>query len=148
MILATMLASGVSYLIWGKYGVQQLAVQELERDFEHPVLFVLMAITVTTIVPFVEELLFRGFMQNWLRKYIGRGRAIFLTAFIFACFHYSHGQGIGNFELIISLFSLSLFLGYIYERQQTLWASIGLHSTFNAISVIAIAFSKSFPGIN
>jgi hypothetical protein len=116
----------------------QAAVQRLKDILEHPLLFGLTALAVVSIIPFLEELLFRGFLQSWLKTTLGRVKAILLTSLIFASFHFSMSQGIGNLEFITSLFVLSCFLGFVKERQRSLWASVGLHSTFNFISVLML----------
>ncbi len=118
---------------------EQIAVQYLRMTQDHPVIFTMMAVLIVFVVPVVEELLFRGFLQSWLIGKVSRGKAIVITSVIFAFFHFSSAQGFGNVELLASLFVLSCFLGFIYERQQSLWASVALHGIFNGVSVIAIA---------
>lgn len=142
VICASIFSEILSQWIWGKSGIEQVAVKQLLETKGEPFLFVAMILVVIAVVPFIEELLFRGFLQNWLRRKIGRFRALVLTAVLFALVHFSTSQGIGNFELIVSLFTLSCFLGFIYERQGTLWAAFGLHVTFNAVSVIALSFIR------
>lgn len=117
---------------------EQVAVKFLRIAMEYPILLFIMGGLIVFIVPIVEEVLFRGFLQNWFKQGMGRKKAIFLTAAIFALFHFSISQGVYNIELVTSLFILGCYLGFLYERQQSLWSAIGLHSTFNAISVIAI----------
>lgn len=138
MVFANAIGALISVLIWKKSGVEQLAVKSLSDTVPYPVVFFLMALAIIFIVPFVEELLFRGFLQNWLKQRLGRLNAIFLVAILFSLVHYSPTQGSGNLELILSLFVLACFLGFIYERQSTIWASYGLHTTFNAITIISI----------
>lgn len=121
---------------------EQTAVHHLRMITNFTWLFGVMVFLLIVIVPIIEEILFRGFLQNWLKKKLGHRWAISLTAIIFAIFHYSRSQGLGNIELLTSLFLLACFLGYLRERQQSLWAPIGLHSIFNAISIIAIAIEK------
>ena len=116
----------------------QAAVKHLKDLLGHPVLFGATALAVFTIIPFIEEFLFRGFLQSWMKTFLGRTRAILLTSLIFASFHFSFSQGIENIEFISSLFLLSCYLGFIKERQQSLWGSIGLHSTFNFISILML----------
>lgn len=118
----------------------QAAVQHLKEILSHPWLFGGTALIIVTLVPFSEELLFRGFLQSWLKPWLGRNYAILLTALIFASFHFSMSQGIENIEFISSLFLLSCFLGFVKERQKSLWASIGLHSTFNFMSILMLIF--------
>lgn len=122
----------------GEKGVQQVAVEQLKKTFDQPLLFLFLGFTIIFIVPFIEELLFRGFLQSYLRQKWGSNKAILFTALFFSLFHFSAKQGLGNIQLIISLFVLSWYLGFIYERQKSLWAPYGLHMTFNALSVIAL----------
>lgn len=118
-----------------EYKPEQTAVKQLKTTIDNPLLFVGMVILIAFFVPIVEEILFRGYLLNWIKRHLGRGAAIVLSAVIFAFFHYTTEQGVGNIELLLSLFVLALFLGFIYEREQSLWGSIGLHSTFNAFNI-------------
>jgi uncharacterized protein len=118
---------------------EQVVVQHMRQSLADPLLFGSTAVAIVTIVPFTEELLFRGFLQTWLkRKFHHPVGAILLSSLIFAAFHYSSAQGLTNIELLSSLFLLSCMLGYIYERQRSLWAPIGLHSFFNLMSLLMI----------
>lgn len=118
-----------------EYKPEQTAVKQLKETATNPFLFWSMVAIIVTIVPIIEELLFRGYLQTWIKGHVGYKAAIVITAAIFALFHYTTTQGIGNLELLVSLFILALFLGWIFERERSLWASIGLHATFNALSI-------------
>jgi membrane protease YdiL (CAAX protease family) len=115
--------------------IDQVVVKHLKNIALYPGLFWSMVATIVVIVPIIEEFMFRGLLQNWLVNKLGRLKGIGLTSLIFSLFHFSSAQGVSNFELIASLFVLSCFLGFIYERQRSLWAPIGLHATFNMISI-------------
>lgn len=117
------------------YKPEQTAVKQLKETVHDPVLFWSMVAIIITAVPIIEELLFRGYLQTWIKGHLGYKWAIVITAAVFALFHYSTTQGIGNLELLTSLFILALFLGWVYEKERSLWASIGLHATFNALSI-------------
>lgn len=136
------LASLVAFGIWGEIKVEQVAVKQLKMTMSHPALFGMMIFAIIVIVPFMEELLFRGFLQNLLKRYFGRTWAICLTAVIFALVHYAPSQKEGNFQLIITLAVLSFFLGFLYEKERTLWACFGLHMMFNSFSVVLITLSS------
>jgi membrane protease YdiL (CAAX protease family) len=141
-VVLTSLAIGLlTFWIWKTSGVEQTAVKELKEIRNRPLLFSMLSLAIVFFIPFIEELLFRGFLQTFLRRFLGAFGAIFLTSFIFAAFHFSKSLGVGNIELIVSLTVLSCFLGFLYERQRNLFASWGLHMTFNGISVIGILFS-------
>lgn len=116
----------------------QVAVQRLLHVQNHPFLLACTIAVLVTAVPIMEETLFRGLLQNSLRCLFPRSLAIVFSAAIFALFHFAPEQGVTNLEFLASLFTLACFLGFIYERQRSLWAPIALHSTFNAISIAAI----------
>lgn len=137
MIVSQAVSHIVAYFYAGPLP-EQVAVEHLKLTQEHPLLFEVTLFEILLLVPIVEEILFRGYLQGWLRNYMGRGYAITWTAMIFALFHYSASQQIFNIELIASLFVLACYLGFLYEKYQNIWASIGLHSCFNTISVVMI----------
>ncbi len=92
---------------------------------------VLIVFTAVVVVPFVEELIFRGMLQTLFRSYIVRPwPAIFLASFVFVVFH-------ANAPHWPALFALSICLGYTYEKSGSLFRSIFVHALFNAMSVIA-----------
>ena len=94
------------------------------------------------LFPFVEELVFRGILQPWLRKQLGTGNSILLCSGIFAIAHAD------AWPAPLALFVLALFLGYLAERSTSLVGPVVLHATFNgtnmAVLVIAI-LTNSLP---
>lgn len=118
---------------------EQSVVITLRNAMDYPVLFGALALAIVTLIPFTEEYLFRGLLQTWLKRKFGSPwPAVLLTSFIFSLFHFTTDQGLTNVELLASLFLLSCMLGYIFERQRSLWAPIGLHSFFNFMSLLMI----------
>lgn len=113
----------------------QVAVKLIKDLHDKPLILGFTVVSVFTVVPFLEELLFRGFLQSWMKNLFSMKLAILITSLIFALFHFGTEQGISNFELLISLFILSCFMGFLKEKRQSLWASIGLHSAFNFVSL-------------
>lgn len=118
--------------------VDQVAVKHVKEAMSYPLQLWIMVVAVVIVVPILEELLFRGFLQTWLKGLLGRAKAIVIVSIVFALFHFSTTQGAENIELLAALFLLSCFLGFIRERQDSLWASMGLHSTFNLVSISII----------
>ena len=143
VLFVSLIAKYISVWIWGETKVEQVAVKHLKMTMGDPYLFSSMVFAVVILVPYLEELLFRGFFHNLMKRYLGRNWAIGLTAVVFSLAHFSFSQGIGNFQLILSLFVLALFLSFIYEREGTLWAPMGLHVAFNGLNVMMIIFSKA-----
>lgn len=123
---------------WQESTVQQVAVEQLKAARETPFLFALLSLLIITAVPFVEELLFRGFLQGYLRRFLSAPFSIGLTSLIFSLFHFAAKQGASNFALLLSLFTLSCYLGFLYERERHLGAPIGMHAAFNAVTIISL----------
>lgn len=119
----------------------QLAVQFLKISSTSFMTLVLAVGIIIIAAPIIEEFIFRGCIQNWLRRKIGVTFAVITTSIIFSFMHFSLSQGASNFPLIISLFTFSLYLGFLYEKTRSLLAPIILHLTFNSISVIRILFN-------
>ena len=91
----------------------------------------LIVFTAVVVVPFVEELIFRGMLQTLFRSYIVKPwPAIFLASFVFVVFHAdaSHWP---------ALFVLSICLGYTYEKSGSLFRPIFVHMLFNGMSILA-----------
>jgi membrane protease YdiL (CAAX protease family) len=128
------------YFFFGYENYEQVAVRYLKSALGSPPLLAVALFTILIAAPFIEEFLFRGCLQNYFKRYFAVPKAICLSSLCFALFHFAPSQGIGNISLVLSLFLFALFLGFIYERQASLFASIGLHITFNAVSTFRILF--------
>lgn len=114
----------------------QIAVQLLKMSFSYPLSFLFTTVTIVLLAPLVEETLFRGFFQTWLRRHLGSKAAILASSACFSLFHYAPEQGLGNIPLIGSLFVLALFLGFVYEKKGSLLAPMTLHASFNSFNII------------
>lgn len=123
---------------------EQIAVKFLKSTFDKPLLFAIAVVSIVILAPLVEETLFRGFLQSYVRQHLGSKQAIVITSVCFSLFHYAQGQGFANISIIVSLFVLALFLGFLYEKRGSLLAPMILHATFNAISVINLYLFGGF----
>lgn len=81
----------------------------------------------TLIVPFFEELLFRGFLQPFLVQNFHDRGGVVLTSLVFAALH--GGAAFGP------IFVLSLLLGGIALRTRRLWASAAVHAVHNGAMI-------------
>lgn len=141
--IVSILSDGIDKLLQKLVGyshLEQTAVKFVKAAMNNPFSLVFVLVSTTALAPLIEEFLFRGVLQTYLKKRLGTISAILLSAALFALFHFSPSQGWGNVSLLISLFLLGGYLGFLYERQASLWAPIGLHMTFNVISALRIVF--------
>ncbi len=128
------------FVIFRFESYEQVAVKYLKTTLENPAMAILALISIVIIAPIVEEFLFRGALQTYLKRRLPPKAAIMVASACFGLFHFSPEQGYGNISLIVSLFVFGSFLGYVYEKQGSLYASIGLHLAFNFISSVRILF--------
>lgn len=95
---------------------------------------VVMIALVTIAGPVIEETMYRGLLQETLRRVgLQAWPAIALASVVFALAHVS----IVAPHALIGLFVLSLAFGWSYERTGRLWAPITLHALYNAGNLIA-----------
>lgn len=123
----------------------QIAIQFLKSLRHFPSLFFLTIAAIIFLVPFIEELLFRGFIQSYARRFMGPYSAIFVSSSLFTLFHFSPAQEWSNLAILPPLFVLSLFISFIYQKMGSLWAPYGLHSLFNATSLFLLLFENGYP---
>lgn len=105
-------------------------------------MFYAVSLFIVTVVPFNEEILFRGLLQSFLTR-CNKKFALVLTPLVFAFFHYQTDQGYSNIELLFPLLILAFFLSYLYMKTGSLLATMVFHGTFNLINVIGLGVDKS-----
>ena len=90
---------------------------------------VLLKIGVTALlVPFMEELVFRGIVLSSLRKY-GIGFSIVASALIFGMAHM-------DFSTAVFAFIAGLVFGFLYAKTNNLWLAVWIHALNNLIAVV------------
>jgi membrane protease YdiL (CAAX protease family) len=79
----------------------------------------------TAILPaFLEELAYRGYLLQVLRKAMDDQQAIFITSVLFALVHLS-------FMSLFWLVPFALALGFIALKEKTIWYGVVIHFLFN-----------------
>jgi membrane protease YdiL (CAAX protease family) len=95
-------------------------------------------ISLVILPPIAEELLFRGFLFEGLKKAMPALYAGLLTSVLFASAHLLEGVG-GLFWVgAIDIFILSLVLVYLKQKTKSLWPGIFLHAVFNLVAFILL----------
>ncbi len=117
---------------------EQDAVTYLKEAKSHPASLIFTILTIALLAPLLEELIFRGLIQNYLSTKWGTLLGLLSSSFIFALVHFSFNQGVGNIAIILSLFTLSLFIGHTYNRQRSLIAPFTFHVIFNSFTILQL----------
>lgn len=86
------------------------------------------------MAPFVEELTFRGFVFNALRRYLPTSAAIVLSAITFGAIHWQPG----NLGALLPLTAGGVVLVLVYYRSGSLLASMITHAVFNLVTVVLV----------
>ena len=96
--------------------------------------FIVLFVVVVIGAPFVEELVYRGFIQGGLQTRIGSTWALIITSAWFAVVHMEPIEFPG-------LFAFAIVLGLCYRRTQRVGLSIVTHLAFNATGLLLVALS-------
>lgn len=89
--------------------------------------------SVLVVAPFVEEVIFRGFMYPALNRYMGIAPAVVITSIFFTFAHYP--QVMENPVFMAVLFTLSAIITYVRARTGSTWVAIVMHHIYNLVSV-------------
>jgi len=104
---------------------------------------VLVFISLVILPPFVEEVLFRGFLFGGLRKKWAFLPSALLTSLLFAVAHLWGGESDAMIWVAaIDTFVLSMILVYLREKYKTLWPSIFVHMLKNTMAFLVLFIFK------
>ncbi len=101
-----------------------------------PAELVMLLALVAGLVPFAEELFFRGMVYPLMRRRLGAPAAVALNAAFFAAAHFIP-------LLLPGLFVVGLLLAYLRERSGSIWPGVCLHALQNSLAMISIAVALS-----
>lgn len=130
LVVAAMIFNYVyaTYVIPG-IGMQEDMAKMLAAIPRTPLNIIAGFTAIAIAAPLVEELLFRGFLQNAIAKYLPIWAAILLSSLLFASVHLQP-------YAIPGLMSLSIAFGYLYHRTGSLRMNILLHMANNAFALL------------
>jgi membrane protease YdiL (CAAX protease family) len=134
-----MLAGFIINMVANYYGIVPEMQDVVRWILEEKSVFVLFSLIFLGIIvaPVIEEIMFRGFLQPALKNVLGRKYAIIASASVFAAVHM-------DVYAFLQIFILGVLLGYLYERTQTLAASIVAHILHNSLTLIFLLYFKFF----
>lgn len=105
-----------------------------ESLFDQPSVLPLTIFMVVIVAPFTEEMFFRGFLFNGLRRLLTTPGAALLSGAMFGAIHVTQASLVGvaiPFTIIGFLFAM------LMARTGSLWNAIVVHLVFNLIGVVA-----------
>ena len=144
-MVQSILLGGIMLRVW--------LTGESPPDFAHKTLVMLDSVSaggwrwgimalIVFVVPVVEETIYRGLLQESLRRHrtLTNGSvwmSITITSVLFALMH----GGVATVEGLVSLFILSLGLGWVHARTGRLIAPIMMHAGYNATNLLLASLS-------
>ncbi len=128
--------------LWSYLPTEQPSNPLADAPGQSWMLFVMVAAacTVGPVAPVAEEIFFRGFLYNGLRRYVPTGAAVVVQAAVFGMYHPY------NLSYVVAASGLGLYLALIYEWRKSLVAPICLHIMQNglaAATALVIVFQNA-----
>lgn len=113
-------------------GVVSLEPEHLPSEMfgEGALRLVTVAIT-SLLIPFVEELFFRGFLFAGLAARFGVLTGLTVSAAVFAVAH-------ADVRVMIPIFVAGLLFGWAYHKTKTLWVPIAAHACQNLAALMLL----------
>lgn len=128
-----MLATKAYHLLLQHVFGMEMELQEVAKIIAQKLSWLQVLYTLTAIfaAPIYEELLFRGLVFPYLVKRAGLAGGTALVSLLFALLHF-------HIPSLVPLFLLSCALCLAYWRTGSLWVNIGMHTIFNAVSILVL----------
>ena len=139
VLVQMVVAFFVEYLFHG-HRSGQVALLQLSSVEPTKMIFYFFIFTVICVVPYVEEILFRGVIQGFFGGLLHPVLAISLTAALFAGYHLAPIQHASNYEIFIAISLFSFFASMLRLKEDSIAASIGMHAAYNCASLVVFFF--------
>ncbi len=96
------------------------------------------AVVLVVMAPLTEEFFFRGLILHGFCRRYPRGKAVVLSALLFAVTHLTPNQ-------LLSAFAIGLFLAWITLETASLWPALATHAVVNATALASIDLGAPSP---
>ena len=136
-LVGTIAMYGVAAVVAGmQYLITHVPPREeavtLFTSTNDPALIAVFAVIATLAAPFVEEIVFRGFLFNALLRYAPLWTAAAISGIVFGLVHWS-------LTAFVPLACSGIVLAYVYHASGSLTAAMLTHALFNALGLAALA---------
>lgn len=101
---------------------------------------ILLGFFVPFVAPFFEEVVFRGVLRNVFERStenvrIAKTAGVVAPALLFSVLHFQGLQDLSSIAVLAITFLLGVVSGRLAQKSQSVWPSIALHVTYNAMTV-------------
>lgn len=136
MYAATISIAALQYAITHQEPKEQAVT--LFTSTKDPALVLAFGIVATLAAPFVEELVFRGFIFNALLRYMPVAIAAVFSGLLFGLLHVFGS----TWSVLPPLAASGIVLAYVYYLSGSLTASMVTHALFNVANVLLITAGR------
>ncbi|MFW5791687.1 MAG: CPBP family intramembrane glutamic endopeptidase [Desulfohalobiaceae bacterium] len=126
LLLATLILNALYDALLSQFGLR--AQPDFTRVFEQASSPWPLLVGGSVLIPFVEEVFFRGFVLAGFRKAYGWTTAMLLSSGLFALVHLQP-------LAIPPIFVLGMVFAYLYRRSGSIWPAVLLHVLMNAMAL-------------
>lgn len=138
--VGSMLALLITQVLFKWIDLNEAQDLGLSQQLEHNSL-ILAFIVLVVVGPFVEELMFRGYLFGWLRRSnIGFVPTTLIVSSLFALVHF-------QWNVALDVFVLSLVMCYMREKTGSLWTSVIIHALKNGVAFYFLFINPVLTGI-
>ncbi len=135
--IASYVVVAIVLYVYSLFGYE--ATQDTSQLTERHVLLPLAGLMVVLAAPLAEETFFRGLVFGGLLKRFGLWPAALASGLLFGA---AHVTGAASAGLVLPFGFIGALFAYAYYRTGSLWANIGAHFLFNAISFSLLVASS------
>ncbi len=102
-------------------------------------------ILVLIVIPFFEELIYRGLLQQRLAWYLNGFVAVVIASFIFGLQHFTSGSPAVVAVDLTAVFVDGMFYGWIFSRCHNIFVSWAAHTAADLVGAALLLFLAYFP---
>lgn len=121
----------VEYLLQGNLDSLNARSEMLLPD-STGVSFLVTLVFTGILVPFSEELFFRGAIYSWMRDHMPVWAAVLLSAMLFGLGH------MGSLGVVAASFVMGVVNAWVFEKTRSIWVPVVIHAVNNSLAVILI----------
>ena len=134
LVMALVANGGASLIQSLLHTTQDQQAVAMLRQLHDPRLLLTFAVFACVLAPLMEETIFRVFLFNAVRRYLGFWPGALVSGI---CFGLAHGDPIAALPLALG----GVVLAFVYYRTNNAFASMVTHGLFNSYTILALIFT-------
>jgi uncharacterized protein len=134
IVMAIVANGGASLIQWLSHSKQDQQAVAMLRNLHDPHLLIAFGVFACILAPMMEETIFRVFLFNASRRWLGTIGGALVSGL---CFGLAHGDPFAALPLALG----GMILAFVYYRTGNAFASMITHGLFNSYTMLALVFA-------